>query len=221
MTDDVATVWAGTPRLGRKPAPGELLVGNTTGNFLLGGGALDNTAVTQPAVDGPNMELISVGGVLQYGFAGFFGSFYDTTNQSNAGATSENLISCDSTYVNYGITCVTNGTKNTRFTAAHNGTYNLQFSCVFYQNNASAADIYIWFKKNGTNITQSNTRYTIGGKARVVAAWNFMYQLVSTDYIEIAWSSSDTQVSIAAEASSSNPTKPAVPSVIVTLALVR
>lgn len=35
MVDDVAAVWGGQIRLGRKPANNEILVGNTDGNFAL------------------------------------------------------------------------------------------------------------------------------------------------------------------------------------------
>jgi hypothetical protein len=79
--------------------------------------------------------------------------------------------------------------------------------------------IDIWFRKNGTDIPESNTVVTVSGgalAAKTVAAWNYMLDLSASDYVELIWRTSDINLEFTHEAASINPTRPAVPSVIVT-----
>jgi hypothetical protein len=81
----------------------------------------------------------------------------------------------------------------------------------------------VWFRKNGTNIANSNSRFHVvarkstGDPSHLVAALNFFVSLSANDYVEIMWRPSDVGVSIEHFAASSTPTRPAVPSVIATL----
>ncbi len=79
--------------------------------------------------------------------------------------------------------------------------------------------VYIWFKKNGTNVPRSNTAVAVlrqaGGGGRAVAAWNYVDNLVANDYLEIIWQSNDTAMQLAADPATGN--LPAIPSVIATL----
>lgn len=220
MANDLVTFWGGTPRAGRTPDVGEILVGSGSG-MIIGGGGLDNTALTPPHPSA-NMETTLVGGQLNYGFAGYYGQFYDTTTQPNANAPSgANLMSLNSVSSQYGVTCESNGVANTRIRVAKAGVYDLQFSTVFEGTNASAKIVYVWFKKNGNNIDNSNTRFTVSGQIHVIAAWNVFLDLAANDYVEIAWSSTDANVQIYYEAPSASPDKPASPSIIATMNLVR
>lgn len=216
MANDLVTVWGGTLRAGRTPGVGEILLGNGSG-MTIGGGGVNNTALTPPQAS-INMETTLSGGVLNYGFAGYYGQFYDTTTQTNVNAPSgENIMSFNSVTSQYGVTCET----GTKIKVARAGVYDLQFSTVFQGTNANAKNVYVWFKKNGNNIANSNTKITIAGQINSVAAWNVFFELTANDYIEIAWSCTDSGVQIAYEAASASPDKPAVPSIIVTMNLVR
>lgn len=220
MVNDLVTVWGGTLRAGRTPAVGEILLGNGSG-MTIGGDGVNNTALTPPQAS-INMETTLSGGILNYGFAGYYGQFYDTTTQANTNApTGANIMSFNSVTSQYGVTCESNGTANTRIKVARSGVYDLQFSTVFEGTNANAKNIYVWFKKNGTNVPNSNTRITIAGQIHAIAAWNVFFELAANDYVEMAWSCTDSGVQIAYEAASASPDKPAVPSIIATMNLVR
>jgi hypothetical protein len=90
----------------------------------------------------------------------------------------------------------------------------------------ASQDVDVWFRKNGTNIDKSNSRFGfaprkgVGDPFHIVAALNFFVSLSANDYVEIMWRTTDVGVQIEHYAASSTPTRPAVPSVIATLTFV-
>jgi hypothetical protein len=108
---------------------------------------------------------------------------------------------------------------DTRFVVASAGTYNLQFSCqIESTGGGSVQTMDIWLAINGNNVDNSNTQ--IAGNSnngRAVASWNFVEPLNAGDYMELKFSVSDIRLGFAYDASQINPTRPAIPSVIVTL----
>ena len=221
MSEDKVTVWGGVPRIGRSPVAGDLLIGDGPSSFTLGGGAYDNTGVSQPTIGGKNMEVTLPSGVTRYGYAGYHGSYITTTNLTNSGAGATNLVYYDSSPVSqYGFSVVTNGTNLSRITAAYSGVYNLQFSGQLITNSGGANPMLIWIRINGTDVDSSNTEFSISkNNSRLVAAWNWMVPMTAGQYIEIAWASADAAVLFSAV----NPATygPAIPSMIATIQLVR
>jgi len=108
--------------------------------------------------------------------------------------------------------------SNTRITPSHSSEYNIQFSAQVDKTDGGKDEIDIWFAINGTAIPYSNTRLTLPSNAddKVVASWNFITPLQDTEYLEIYWYSSDTAMRLYAEGAQTNPTRPGIPSVILT-----
>jgi hypothetical protein len=79
--------------------------------------------------------------------------------------------------------------------------------------------VYIWFKKNGSNVARSNTAIDVtknaGGGGKTVAAWNYVDNYNAGDYVEIVWQSADIAMQLTAAVATGN--LPAIPSVIATL----
>lgn len=214
MANDIVTVWGGVPRLGRGPAIGDLLIGNGNSTFTLGGGANDNTGVSQPTIGGDNMEVTTVGGVIRYGFAGYHGEFQSHQTQTLAGAGVTTLVTYNVTNLSYGVSVV----SNTKLTVANPGVYNIQFSLqiVGAVNNKQA---YIWLKKNGSDVAYSNTEIDLSNKDYgYVASWNFLVDLNANEYVELAWTSNDGGTVLRDGAAAYGPN---IPSVIATVCLVR
>lgn len=139
---------------------------------------------------------------------------YDTQDQTNAGATSANMMKFRTTDISRDISIA----SDSRITLAKAGVYNIQFSAQIFKDDGGTDLIDIWLKKNGANVANSNTELAIvGNDGRFVAAWNFVVQASAGDYYEIAWSSADTQIYLEARGAASNPTRPAIPSVILTV----
>lgn len=146
-----------------------------------------------------------------------WGSFYDTTTQTSSGANQVNtmtLNTADST--NSGVT-VTNGS---RITFAYPGTYDVQFSAQLDRTSGGGSNTTdIWLSHNGNNVANSNTVVTVSGSAgaaKVVAAWNWLVTVAAGDYVQIKWSSPDTHMALVKVDAAASPTRPAVPSIILT-----
>jgi len=102
------------------------------------------------------------------------------------------------------------------------GIYNLQFSAQLVNTDSQIHDIDVWFRKNGTNIAGSNSRYSVpnshgGVDGHLIAALNFFIELNANDYMEIIWATDDVAVSIQQLPTRTSPDTPATPSVIATM----
>ena len=108
---------------------------------------------------------------------------------------------------------------NSKMTVSSGGTYNLQFSSVFNKLQGGTIEyISVWPKVNGNNVPWSNTDVSMANNNElVVAAWNFVLELNSGDYVQLFWSSTSLQMEMVAIPPQSNPTRPGTPSVIITL----
>ena len=151
-----------------------------------------------------------------------YGAFQDGTDQVAANTTTAYAITFDTTDFSNGVTL----SNSSRLNVAQAGIYNLQFSIQFKNTTNDTQDADVWFRKNGTNIDKSNSRFGLaprksaGDPSHSIAALNFFVSLAANDYVEIMWRPSDIGVSIEHYAASSTPTRPAVPSVIATLTFV-
>lgn len=143
-------------------------------------------------------------------------SIYDTTTQTNAGATVVNLMKFNSSVTLYGVRI---GQPTSRVYVGETGVYNVQFSAQFDKSSGAGADIFIWLRVNGVDVPYSASHITIQGtSAELIAAWNFIVILEADDYFELAWSSTDTNVILLAGAATAGPPAiPGIPSVILTV----
>ena len=151
-----------------------------------------------------------------------YGAFQDGTDQTAANTTTAYAITFDTTDFNNGVTL----SNSSRFNVAQAGIYNIQFSVQLVNTTNSSADIDIWFRKNGTNIDKSNSRFGLaprksaGDPFHIIGAMNFFVSLNTNDYVELMWRTSDVGASIEHYAASSTPTRPSIPSVIATVTFV-
>jgi hypothetical protein len=109
--------------------------------------------------------------------------------------------------------------NNSQLTFEYDGVYNIQFSAQLDRvaGPASANEVDIWFSKNGISIPDTNTVVVVAGittASKEVAAWNLQLKLNAGDYIELYWSCPNINVELTYIGSDINPTRPAVPSVI-------
>jgi len=95
------------------------------------------------------------------------------------------------------------------------GKYNIVFSAQFDKTDSGDDNVEIWLKKNGSNLSNTNTKiYIVNNNAKVVASWNFFVSAAANDYFEIFWYSADNDVRVLAEIAG---TRPAIPSIIMTV----
>jgi hypothetical protein len=119
-----------------------------------------------------------------------------------------------------------NGSNNVSFsgtgtvTVAKAGLYNIQYSIQLINTSGSSEhDFDVWFRKNGSDIPNSNTQFTIiKGNGKAVAALNFIENLAANDTFELAYAVTSTAVHIETIAAQSSPyARPATPGVILTV----
>jgi hypothetical protein len=114
--------------------------------------------------------------------------------------------------------------NNSRVTFANMGVFNLQFSAQIQKSDAGSDTIDIWLSKNGQNLPASNSQLVLTGTgvdSRTVASWNFMFDADAGDYVELMWSSPDTNISLLSAIAQTNPQRPSIPSLLVTVNQVR
>jgi hypothetical protein len=151
-----------------------------------------------------------------------YGAFQDSTDQTAANTTTAYAITLNTTDYSNGIYV----SNSSRINVRNYGIYNLQFSIQFKNTTNDSQDVDIWFRKNGTNIADSNSRFSLtarrssGDPSHLIAALNFFLELQANDYVEVMWRVTDTGVSIEHFGTSTSPTRPAVPSAIVTMTYV-
>lgn len=117
------------------------------------------------------------------------------------------------------------GDLPSKMTVDYAGVYNLQFSAQVTNTDVQIHDIDIWFRKNGTDIAASNSRFSVpnshgGVDGHLIAALNYYIDLNPADYIEIMWHVNDAGLKLEHIAAGTSPTRPATPSVIATMQFV-
>jgi hypothetical protein len=151
-----------------------------------------------------------------------YGAFQDSTDQTAANTTTAYAVTFNTTDYTSGVYL----SNSSRLNVRNYGVYNIQFSIQFKNTTNDGQDVDIWFRKNGTNVDASNSRFHLparkgsGDPSHLIAALNFFLELNANDYIEIMWRTTNTGVSIEYFDTSTSPTRPAVPSAIVTASYV-
>lgn len=146
-----------------------------------------------------------------------YGAFQDTTDQSAASTTAAYAVTLNTTDFSKGISVV----SNSQITFETGGIYNIQFSIQFANDDTQIQDVDVWFRKNGTDIAGSNSKFSVpnshgGTDGHLIASLNFYVQVAANDYVQIMWATSSTLVTIEHLAAQTSPTRPSTPSVIVT-----
>lgn len=142
-----------------------------------------------------------------------YGSFYSTATQTATVINTAKEITFNTTDLSRGVYV---GTPTSRVYVDTEGIYNFQTSIQLDSTVATAQEFYLWFRKNGVDVTNSASQVRIqGNNAEVFLALNFFFNLKAGDYVELMFSVSDLGVQLLA----SGPVAPhpGIPSVILTV----
>jgi hypothetical protein len=144
-----------------------------------------------------------------------YGQFSSTQTQSGSANTAYSAT-FNTTDFSQGVSLI----NGSRITVSNTGIYNIQFSTQLHTTANQAVDFSIWFAMTGSDIANSNTDFTIekiNGGGFQVAALNFLTSISSGSYIELKYSKTTAQGQLQAKGIQSTPTRPATPSVILTV----
>lgn len=108
--------------------------------------------------------------------------------------------------------------NNSQITFSKTGVYNIQFSAQVSKAAGGNEEIDIWFAENGNNIPRSNSNVHIrGNNINQIEAWNLVKSFTSGSYAQILWRVTNTGVILLHEAAQVSPTRPEIPSVILSV----
>lgn len=191
---------------------------NNTGRITLNTGSATTTTIYDPNISPDSLILLAPMSSAAFTDATPYGAFQDSTDQTAASTTAAYAVTLDTTDFSHGVSVA----SNSRITVQSYGIYNIQLSLQFTNTDTQIHDIDLWFRKNGTNIANSNSQYSIpnshgGIHGHLIAALNFWVELNANDYVEIMWSTASTQIFIEQIGTQTSPTRPATPSAIVTV----
>ena len=156
---------------------------------------------------------------IQYSASKKYGAFHDETTQTVAAINTNYEITLSNTDLSSGVSL---GSPSSRIVVANTGIYNITFSIQLTNASSHMQDANIFLRKNGTNLTQSNSFFTIHAKhgsvnGGFIGTVNFMLSLTANDYIELVWNTTSTNVKIESIPLIVTPSTPATPSVIITI----
>jgi hypothetical protein len=108
-----------------------------------------------------------------------YGAFQDTTDQTAANTTTAYAVTLDTTDYSNGVYL----SNSSRLNVRNYGIYNIQFSIQLKNTTNDSQDTDIWFRKNGTDIAGSNSRFSMpsrkstGDPSHLIAAMNFFMEM--------------------------------------------
>ena len=140
------------------------------------------------------------------------GLFFNTADQNFAAINTAYPIVFNQTYLHNAVDLV----SSSRATISVSGIYNFQYTGQVLSSSSSAKTMYIWIRRNGTNIGYSTRATTIAANSQYSpVTWNFDIDLQANDYIELMASVTDVTLHLDAEAAASP--HPGIPSSVLTI----
>ena len=143
------------------------------------------------------------------------GLFFSTEDQTIAANNTGYAVTFNNTYLGNNLSVV----DSSKITAVYGGIYQFQFSGQVKSTNASAKDVFLWMKRNGTTLGYTTHQYTIeGSDNHTNINWNFSIDLSSGQYLQFFWAGSDTALTLETTAATSP--HPGIPSAVVSVTYV-
>lgn len=171
--------------------------------------ASKSPSLPSPAVEGfTNVlrlyftQLDNITGTLLGDYGGRFidcpiGLFFSTATQTAAAANTGYPVTYTASYFGDGVSLA----SGSRVVASYAGVFNFQFSAQLNSTNSSSKDVFVWMRRNGTDIGYSTRKYTLAGTGQNVAiTWDFDLDLDEDEYLEVIWATTDVNVTLAATA---------------------
>lgn len=191
---------------------------NNTGTVTLATGNATTTTLSDPRISRDSMILLVPKSAAAFADTAPYGAFQSLADQTIASTTTAYAMTLDTTDYTNGVYLSNSSRMNVR----NAGIYNLQWSGQFENTDTADHDVYIWLRKNGTDVVASSGLISVPGRhgsinGHTIGGWNFFLELAANDYIELYWSADGTTVSLQFYATGSSPTKPSTASLITTV----
>ena len=192
---------------------------NNTGTVTLATGNATSTTLYDERIS-PDTKII----LVPFSAAAFadtapYGCFTNNTDQTSPSVGSTAVVVFDTTEEASGVYL----SNSSRIYVRNYGIYNVQFSLQLVNNDNAPQYADVWFRINGTDVPRSASRFDIparkseGNPSHVIGTVNTFLELQAGDYVEIAGTTSDTDVGLEYYAADTGIPRPAIPAVILTV----
>jgi hypothetical protein len=148
-----------------------------------------------------------------------YGCFTNNTDQLSPSVGSTAVVVYDTTEEASGVFL----SDTSRLNVRNYGIYNVQFSLQLVNNSNAPEYADVWFRLNGTDVLRSASRFDIparkseGDPSHVVGTVNTFIEMQAGQYVEIAGTTSSTDVTLEHYAADTVIPRPAIPAVITTV----
>ena len=180
-------------------------------------GSISQTSVTNSLIKADaNGTLVAAVGGTDYTPPAYLSS-YHTASLIVPTPNTPNTMSFSTVDFSQNVTI--SGSWSDKIKMTNGGIYNIQFSVATTKTTGTTATMDIWLRKNGNNLSYTNTIVTLAGGANdfAIPAWNFFVSASAGDYYQLMFASPTTNPYIAYAASGSTGVAVQVPSVILTV----
>ena len=151
-----------------------------------------------------------------------FGQFQSQTDQTAAAIDIAYAVTYDASDFVDGVTL----SSGSRLTVPAAGVYTVTYSLQFKNTTNDVQDIDIWLRKNGADVPDTNSRFSIparksaGNPSHLITTTSIMVELAANDYVQVMWHVTSTSVSMehfpaVTAVPGTTPAHPATPSAIV------
>jgi hypothetical protein len=123
------------------------------------------------------------------------GLFFDTGDQAIAAVNVAQPVRFNQTYLNNGV--VINGATTSEITVTYSGIYNFQFTGQLRSTSGSSKVVFVWLRRNGTNVGYSAREYSVSGSGKELEInWSFNIDLQAEQYIQIMIAADSTALQL-------------------------
>lgn len=144
------------------------------------------------------------------------GMFSDSTTQTISSTTTAYPITFNTDEFKQDITHSTS-LNTSRIQVDHEGTYLIIISAIASLASGTNQKLDVWVRVDGTDVPRSNTITNIVSTAEQIVAVPFIYTFTDGQYFEMIMRGSSTNVRLLATGTQTGPTRPACPSIILTI----
>jgi hypothetical protein len=192
---------------------------NNTGFITLDDGGATTTTLVDERISPDSKIILLPASGSAFSDSAPYALVLCTSGQTAAAANTDYVVGYNTVSQANGVTLV----NSDEVTVANDGVYNFQFSLQLENIDNAAHDVDVWFRKNGTNLANSNSIFTVPERksasifGKLIGTVNTFIELEAGDYVQVVWSTADVNVAIKTVAAQTSPTRPVTPCVILTV----
>ena len=192
---------------------------NNTGTITLNTGWATTTTISDERISADSVILLVPSSDAAEEDAAPYGSFSNNSDQTAPSVGSTAVVVYDTTEEASGVYLA----NSSRLYVRNYGIYNVQFSLQLVNNANDAQYADVWFRLNGTDVPRSASRFdiparkSVGNPSHVIGTVNTFIEMQAGDYVEIAGTTSSTDIGLEYYAADTGIPRPAIPSAIATV----